>query len=365
MAPPCARTLSSSMTGIDQGRGAASNRTGRFEAWSRAPLNDGWSNADRHDLVLRTTLAVDASRSIICYNRSPDVPFDRSINPYRGCEHGCIYCFARPSHAWLGLSPGLDFESRLIYKPQAAALLAHELADPRYRCATITLGANTDPYQPVERKLALTRRILELLHRCCHPVAVVTKSALVERDLDILADMARQQLATVAVSITTLDCALARRLEPRAAAPKRRLGTIERLSAAGVPVTLLVAPVIPVLTDGEMETIMQRGRAAGARSAGYTLLRLPLEVRDLFREWLDAHFPSARARICKRIRETQGGKDYDATFGARMRGTGEYAKLIAQRFALACKRLGFADDIPLDSAQFQAPAPMQRQLSLF
>ncbi len=346
-----------------KGRGALTNRSGRFEAWAREGFDDGWDATDPAPPPLRTTLTPDASRSLIAYNRSPDVPFDRSINPYRGCEHGCIYCFARPTHAYLGLSPGLDFESRLLYKPDAPELLRRELTAPSYRCAVVALGANTDPYQPVERKLALTRSILSILHEYRHPATVVTKSALVERDIDILAPMAERGLVAVAVSVTTLDRRLARRMEPRATAPERRLRTIESLSQAGIPVQVLVAPVIPALTDLELETILTRAREAGAAEADYVLLRLPLEIKDLFREWLEAHYPLKSERVLRRVRDTRGGRLYDSTFGLRKRGTGEYAGLVARRFALACKRLGFPGLPLLDCEQFSPPAADQ-QLSL-
>lgn len=346
-----------------KGRGALSNRTGRYEGWKREPFDDGWDDTDPEPPRLRTTLTRDTTRSVIAYNRSPDVPFDRSINPYRGCEHGCIYCFARPTHAYLGLSPGLDFESKLLYKPDAPALLRKELSHPRYRCAVIALGANTDPYQPVERKLELTRRILQVLQACAHPVTVVTKSALVERDIDILASMAARRLASVAVSVTTLDRGLARRMEPRATAPERRLRTIRTLTQAGVPVSALVAPVIPVLTDPELESILARAREVGAHSAGYVLLRLPLEIKDLFQEWLRAHYPLAADHVLRRIRDTRGGKLYDSTFGQRKRGRGAYADLVDRRFALACKRLGFPGAPALDCTRFTRPGN-EGQLSL-
>jgi len=348
-----------------KGRGSTANPSGRFEAWQREALDDGWQTGDEPAPPLRTRLERDPARSVISYNRSPDVPFDRSVNPYRGCEHGCVYCFARPTHAYLGLSPGLDFESRLFYKPDAAALLRRELARPGYRPAVMALGANTDPYQPVERRLGVTRGLLEVLAECRHPVVVVTKSALVERDADILAAMAAERLAAVAVSVTTLDRELARRLEPRANAPERRLRAIRTLSDAGIPVQVLVAPVIPVLTDPELETILARAREAGARAASYVLLRLPHEVKDLFEQWLLAHYPLKAAHVLARVRDTRGGKLYDSAWGARKRGTGAYAELIARRFRLACKRLGFPGKAPLDAARFRAPPPDERQMRLW
>ena len=293
------------------------------------------------------------------------MPFDRSINPYRGCEHGCIYCYARPSHAWLGLSPGLDFESRLLYKSDAPELLRRELENRRYECAPIALGANTDPYQPVERKLQLSRQILEVLEEYSHPVMIVTKSAMVERDIDLLGSMAKRGLASVAISLTTLQRDLARKMEPRAVAPERRLETIASLSDANIPVTTLVAPVIPALTDSELETILRRASKAGSRSAAYILLRLPLEISDLFQEWLSTHFPLKKDHIMNRVRDMRAGKDYDATFGTRMRGTGQFAELIAKRFDLACRRLGLVDRTPLDCSQFRLPPRVCDQLSLF
>ena len=349
------------------GRGARSNPDNRFEAISRELIDDGWGSLDAPPPPLATTLTVDSSRSVISYNDSPDVPFDRSINPYRGCEHGCVYCFARPTHAWLGLSPGLDFESRLFHKPDAAALLRDELAKRNYRCQPITVGINTDAYQPVERRLGITRQILNVLRDCHHPLTIVTKSALIERDLDILAPMAAQHLVHVAISITTLDPRLARKLEPRAAAPKRRLQTIAALSNAGIPVTVLVAPLIPVLTDGELETILDHAHAAGARDAGYVFLRLPHEIKDLFREWLTEHEPGKADHVMNRIRDSRGGRDYHARFGERMRGTGVFADLIAQRFRLAGKRLAFPGLPKLDTDRFRPPKPANRsgQLELF
>ena len=283
---------------VVRGRGAISNRGGRYESWSRENADDGWGSIEESlDEIASTatTVEVDTSRKVITRNDSPDVPFDRSINPYRGCEHGCIYCYARPTHAWLGLSPGRDFETRLFYKPEAVALLRRELRARRYRPAPIALGTNTDPYQPVERRLRLTRGILELLKECSHPATIVTKSVLVERDADLLSSMAAESLANVSISVTTLNDELARRMEPRAAGPRQRLATVERLSRRGIPVRVLVAPVIPGLTDHEIETVLRAARDAGARDAGYVLLRLPLEIAGLFHEWLDAQYP-LRAR---------------------------------------------------------------------
>jgi len=349
---------------LQRGRGATFSPDNRYSSTSCETLDDGWGNLDAPLEPLRTTLTMDTSRTVIAYNDSPDVGFDRSINPYRGCEHGCIYCFARPSHAWLGLSPGLDFESRLFYKPDAPELLRNELAARGYSPAPIAVGINTDAWQPVERKLRITRRILELLLEYRHPFSIVTKSALIERDLDLLKAAAHGNLVSVAVSVTTLDRKLARTMEPRAAAPQRRLEVIGNLSSAGIPVSALVAPVIPVLTDGEMEKILAAARAAGAGAAGYVLLRLPHELKDLFRAWLAAHAPLKAAHVMNRVRDTRGGKDYDSRFGVRMRGSGEFADLIARRFAIAHRKLGFGDFPDLDCTRFKAPRTGP-QLDLF
>lgn len=348
-----------------RGRGARSNPDNRFSAHSRAQVDDGWGSLDEAPSALRTCVTADASRTVISYNASPDVPFDRSINPYRGCEHGCVYCFARPTHAWLGLSPGLDFETQLFYKADAAAQLKRELSGPSYHCRPITVGINTDAYQPTERRLRITRQILEVLRDCNHPLTIVTKSALVERDLDILGPMAQKGLLHVAVSVTTLQRDLSRTMEPRAATPERRLGTISALSAAGVPVSVLVAPLIPVLTDHELEQILVQARNAGARDAGYVLLRLPHELKGLFREWLAEHVPLKAAHVMNRIRDSYGGKDYDARFGLRMRGSGPYAELVQRRFALAYKKLGFAPLPVLSTDHFRVPDKDESQLTLF
>ncbi len=350
--------------GPHKGRGAVSNHVGRFEAWEREAVDDGWDPREEEQPP-PTVLIPDASRGILAHNRSPDVPFDQSLNPYRGCEHGCVYCYARPTHAYLGLSPGLDFETRILHKQNAAELLRRELARPGYQCTTIALGANTDPYQPVERRLRITRQVLGVLHACRHPVGIVTKSALVERDLDILTNMAGGNLVQVSISLTTLDGQLARRMEPRAAAPRRRLETIERLSRAGIPVTVLTAPIIPALTDGELEALLEAAYQAGARSASYVLLRLPLEVKELFQEWLDVHYPLKMKRVMSLVRDTRSGRLYDPTYGSRMRGTGEYADLIRKRFLLACRRLGYADPAPLVTRRFTPPEADARQLTLF
>ncbi len=348
-----------------KGRGAVSNRSGRFEAHERAAVDDGWDDPDDDLPPLRTTLTVDSARTVITRNRSPDVPFDRSINPYRGCEHGCVYCFARPTHAFLGLSPGLDFETKLFYKPDAAALLEQELRRPGYAPRTIAMGTNTDPYQPTERDLKLTRSILEVLAAFDHPVGIVTKSSLVLRDLDILAPMAARGLAQVCVSVTTLDRDLARRMEPRAATPPRRLDTVRRLAGAGVPVAVLAAPMIPALNDHELEAILQAAAAAGADRASYILLRLPLEIKQLFEEWLREHVPDRADHVLGLIRETRGGALYTPAFGTRMKGTGPYADLLAARFRRACRRLGLnARTHDLDTGRFAVPPAVGDQLRL-
>jgi DNA repair photolyase len=338
---------------------------GRYESLAREPWDDGWGGIEEGPPRPATELVRDRTRGIIARNDSPDVPFDQSLNPYRGCEHGCIYCFARPTHAYLGYSPGLDFETRLLYKPDAPELLRRELARPAYRCATLALGANTDPDQPVERRLGVTRGLLEVLAEARHPVGIITKGALVERDLDLLGPMGREGLARVSVSVTTLDHDLARHMEPRATAPRRRLEAVRRLTDAGVPVTILMAPVIPAINDHEVEAVLEACREAGAVDAGYVLLRLPHEIKDLFGEWLEAHFPDRAARVLARVREAHGGRLYDAAWGRRMRGTGEYARLVAQRFALARRRLGFREQPPLRTDRFRRPAdPEDRQLAL-
>jgi len=348
-----------------RGRGAVSNATGRYEPLARVAFDDGWSTLE--DLPeFKTTVSVDATRKIITRNNSPDIGFDRSINPYRGCEHGCVYCFARPTHAYLGLSPGLDFESKLLVKPEAAELLEKELAAPNYEPRVIAIGTNTDPYQPIERKYQVMRRILEVLDKAGHPVGIVTKSALVLRDLDILARMAERNLAKVALSVTTLDAELARKMEPRAATPMRRLETLRRLSAAGVPTTVMVAPVIPALNDSEIERILEAAHSAGVREAGYVLLRLPLEVRDLFREWLRENYPDREKHVFKLVRDMRGGKDYDSKWFERQRGRGPYAYLIGRRFELACEKLGLnASRTQLTTEHFRRPKADAGQLSLF
>ena len=350
---------------VPRGRGAISNATGRFERLAREAVHDGW-DLDEDLPPLRTEVATDASRSVIARNQSPDVPFDRSLNPYRGCEHGCVYCFARPTHAQLGLSPGLDFETRLVAKPEAPRLLAAELSRPRYRPDTLAIGTNTDPYQPVEKRLKIMRGVLEVLRDFRHPVSVVTKGSLVTRDLDLLAELAAEGLTRVGISVTSLDPKLSRAMEPRAAAPARRLAAVEALAKAGVPVHVLVAPVVPALNDHEIERILQSARDAGARSARWILLRLPLEVKDLFREWLAEQRPDRAARVMKLVRETRGGRDYDPEWGRRMTGEGPYAALIARRFAVAAARLGLDRELPpLRRDLFRVPPRPGDQLSLF
>lgn len=351
--------------GAIKGRGAVSNASGRFEAEVREAFDDGWGDYTEASKP-KTEIQVDAAKSILVYNQSPDLPFDRSINPYRGCEHGCVYCFARPSHAYLGLSPGLDFETRLFSKPNAAQLLEVALRKPGYRCEPIALGVNTDAYQPIERQQQITRSVLEVLQRFRHPVSIITKSAMVERDIDILREMATDRLVSVYLSITTLDAELARKMEPRAAAPHRRLQTIRALSEAGIPVSVLVAPVIPVLTDAELDSILEASKQAGAQTAGYILLRLPLEVSELFQQWLQQHYPLKAAHVMTRVRDTRGGRDYDSQFGERLVGRGEYASMIAQRFALICKKLDLKPrEYSLNNSVFCVPARSGDQLGLF
>jgi DNA repair photolyase len=350
-----------------KGRGAVSNETSRFENEKRVAFDDGWGSAAEEPARVATRLGIDATRTIIARNDSPDIGFDRSINPYRGCEHGCIYCYARPSHAYLGLSPGLDFETRIFYKPQAAALLRQELRKKGYACRPIALGSNTDPYQPAERKLGVTRSILEVLREFHHPVTIVTKGALIQRDIDILSDMAREKLAVVTVSVTTLDRDLARTMEPRAATPERRIETIAALSKAGVPTGVLSAPMIPALNDREMEAILERAREAGASVAGYTLLRLPLELKALFKEWLETHEPQKAAHVLSLVAQCHGGKIYDSAWSKRMVGGGPYAEMLAARFDRACRKLGYSPRSThmLDTSRFCPPAQKGDQLALF
>jgi DNA repair photolyase len=349
-----------------KGRGAIGNPAGRFELIARERADDGWYLEPAAPAV-RQELLPELARTIIARNDSPDVPFTQSINPYRGCEHGCIYCYARPSHAYIDLSPGLDFETRIRFKPNAAQLLERELAAPGYRCEPITLGANTDCYQPAEAELGITRKLLEVCLRRQHPVSIITKSALVLRDADLLEQLAAQNLCHVHVSVTTLDDELKRRLEPRTAAGSARLRVVAQLSARNVPVGVLVAPVIPMLNDAELEHILEGAAAAGARSARWILLRLPYEVAGLFREWLQAHYPQRAAHIMSLVQQSRGGRDNDPDFGSRMRGTGPYAQLIARRFAVAARRLGLDGDCgpALDCSRFRAATPAGSQLRLF
>ena len=348
-----------------RGRGTASNAAGRYEPLARVAFDDGWQGLEQLP-PFKTTVTVDATRKIITHNDSPDISFDRSINPYRGCEHGCVYCFARPTHAYLGLSPGLDFESKLFMKPNAAELLERELSAPGYSPKTIAIGTNTDPYQPIERRYQIMRRILEVLDRAGHPVGIVTKSALVLRDLDILTRMAKRDLVKVAISVTTLDPKLARLMEPRASTPPRRLGALRELVKAGVPASALVAPVIPAINDAEIERILEAIAETGVRHAGYVLLRLPLELKDLFREWLIENFPDRYHHVINLIRETHGGKDYDSTFGKRMTGSGPIAWMIGRRFEVACERLGFnLTSVKTTTEHFKPPRSSAEQLDLF
>lgn len=347
------------------GRAARSNRAGRYEANQHEVFDDGWEVPEELPPV-RTNVSIEKPRKIITRNASPDISFDRSINPYRGCEHGCIYCFARPTHSYLGLSPGLDFETRLIARPDAPDVLERELRAKSYRPAVIAIGTNTDPYQPIERNHMIMRRILEVLNAYNHPVAVVTKGTLIERDADILGEMGRRGLARVGISVTTLDTGVARSMEPRVPLPERRIETIRRLTDAGCPVRVMVSPVIPALTDHELEAILAAAAGAGAVAASWIMLRLPLEVAPLFREWLEAEYPDRAKRVMGRVREMHGGQDYDAEWGRRLTGTGAFAELVAQRFAIATRRLGLARDLPpLRTDLFKAPVRVGDQMSLF
>ena len=350
-----------------KGRGARSNATGRYEPETVEAFDDGWSREDAEVAPLRTTLTPERARTIITRNTSPDIGFDRSINPYRGCEHGCIYCYARPAHAFMGLSPGLDFESRLFWKPGAAGLLEQELCRPKYVCRRIHIGGNTDPYQPVERELKSTRSVLEVLRRFNHPFSIITKSVLIARDADILGPMGREGLASAYVSITTLDRKLARAMEPRASTPAKRLEAISRLAEAGCPVGVGFAPVIPGLNDHELEAVLEAAAKAGATSAMYVTLRLPLEIKDLFREWLADARPERAARVMSLVRQTRGGRDYDPDWQHRMKGTGPVAELIAARFDRAVKRYGLdgGHRPPLDVTKFRVPPDMKKQMDLF
>ena len=348
-----------------RGRGATGNARGRFESVARDVFDDGWGSID--DLpAFKTHVTPEKARRVVTRNDSPDLPFDRSVNPYRGCEHGCVYCYARPTHSFVGLSAGLDFETRLFAKPGAARLLEKELAQPGYECRSMALGTNTDPYQPIERQWRVTREILEVLERTSHPVGIVTKSHLVTRDIDILSRMAKRGLARVAVSVTTLDGELARRMEPRCPTPAKRLDAIRQLSEAGIPTSVVVAPLIPALNDHEMERILEAGRAAGAMDATFTVLRLPHEVRGLWKDWMLEHYPDRYGHVMQVLRSMRGGRDNDATFGLRMRGSGPYAWQLERRFEMACRRLKL-DPIraPLRTDLFEPPVPEGAQMSLF
>lgn len=346
------------------GRGAISNVPGRFEK-DRVAVDDGWSGEEERP-ALRTETREEVARSAITYNRSPDLPFDRSINPYRGCEHGCVYCFARPTHAYLGLSPGLDFETRLIARPNIAEVLRKEISKSSYKVATIAIGTNTDPYQPLEKTYKITRRCLHVLSEFNHPVAIVTKGSLIERDMDILSSMAQRGLVRVGVSVTTFDPGLSRRMEPRVPAPRRRLAIIKALADAGIPVRIMTSPVVPGLTDHELEALLAAGAEAGAECATWIMLRLPREVSGLWQEWLTEQEPGRASKIMTRLREMHGGRDYDPRWGQRMRGEGTYAEMIAQRFRSAAKRLGLDREPPkLRTDLFARPAQPGDQMSLF
>ncbi|MGH8192541.1 MAG: PA0069 family radical SAM protein [Rhodanobacteraceae bacterium] len=352
-----------------KGRGAASNPEGRFEPVRHHSEDDGWQSAllDEQAPRPRTEVTEECARSIISRNDSPDVPFEQSINPYRGCEHGCVYCFARPSHSYLNLSPGLDFETKLFAKTNAAEQLAEELARPGYHCSPINLGANTDPYQPIEKRYRITRSILEVLRDANHPCTIVTKNALVERDLDLLAPMAQKNLVQVFISCAQLDNHLAARLEPRASAPHRRIRAIKTLNDAGVPCGVLVAPIIPALTDRDLEHVLEAASQAGARIAGYTVLRLPWELKTLFREWLDINVPQRAGHVMSLVRQMRGGREYDSDFRTRMRGEGPFAELLRRRFEVACRKYGFrrTRDLELDCSRFAPPRKPSPQGDLF
>lgn len=349
-----------------RGRGAASNPDPRYLNLAREAFDDGWHADDIEAPAIKTSVTEEHQKTIINRNKSPDLPFEQSINPYRGCEHGCVYCYARPAHAYVDLSPGLDFESRLFSKPNATALLRKELSHRAYRCSVISLGANTDAYQPVERKLKITRSILELLAQCRHPVTIVSKSALIERDIDLLAAMAADGLAQVFISVTSLDRDLSRRMEPRAAAPERRLRTLAALAEAGIPSGVMFAPVIPALNDEHLETVLAAASQAGARFAGYVMLRLPREVNGLFKDWLDQHYPLRAARVMGRIRDIRDGAESDSRFGRRLKGTGQVAELVAQRFHRACREYGLnRSSHAFNTEIFTPPAGEEPQLELF
>jgi DNA repair photolyase len=348
-----------------RGRAAGGNRTGRFEPYETVAVDDGWPVGES-PAPLRTEVSLERPRRVITRNTSPDIPFDRSINPYRGCEHGCIYCFARPTHAYLGLSPGLDFETQLVARPEAPEVLARELAAKSYRPAVIAMGTNTDPYQPIEGRFGIMRQVLEVLEAHHHPVGIVTKGTLIERDVDILGRMAARGLVHVGISVTTLDPGIARAMEPRVPHPARRLKVIRRLSEAGIPVRVMASPMVPGLTDHELETILKAGRDAGAIAASWIMLRLPREVAPLFRDWLEERFPGRAAHVMGRVRELHGGRDYDPDWGKRMTGEGLFAEMMKRRFDVAVKRLGLAKGLqPQRCDLFRVPPRTGDQLSLF
>ena len=355
-----------------RGRGAGINPANRFDKQTAGAFDDGWETltADIAELPpLRTTMLRDSSRSVISWNQSPDLGFDRAVNPYRGCEHGCVYCYARPSHAYLGYSPGLDFETKLLYKPDVASLLERELRKPGYVARPLALGSNTDPYQPIERTLKLTREVLEVMDKFSHPVTIVTKSSGVLRDIDILQELATRNLVRVYLSVTTLDATLARRMEPRAATPLRRFQAISELSSAGIPTGVLAAPMIPALNDAEMERILEAAHKAGAKQAGYVLLRLPHELKQIFEDWLHTHYPDRARHVLELVRETRAGGLNDSRFGKRFTGTGVYADLLAKRFSVAARHWGLEERQDLDCSQFNAPRTeggfAEAQMSLF
>jgi DNA repair photolyase len=348
-----------------KGRGSLSNPAGRFDRTGIEAVDDGWEREEAPESVA-TSVQADRAKGVITTNDSPDIGFEQSINPYRGCEHGCIYCYARPSHAYMGLSAGLDFETKLFYKHDAAKVLEEELSHPRYVCKPIMLGSNTDPYQPVERRLQVTRSILAVLAKCRHPVSIVTKGVLIARDLDLLGELAKDNLASVVMSLTTLDAEVKRTLEPRAASPQARLKVMRQLVDAGVPTRVLVAPVVPAITDHEMESILEAAKAAGASAAAYVLLRLPYEVKELFREWLAEHYPQRASHVMSLVRDARGGRDNDPNFGTRMRGTGAYAELLRGRFKVTTRRLGLDSprNASLNRTLFRPPGPAGAQLQL-
>ena len=353
-----------SLPQLERGRGARSNPAHRFDSVERSFLDDGWESLA--DLPpLKTEIFVETPRTIITRNESPDISFDRSINPYRGCEHGCTYCYARPAHAYMGLSPGLDFESKLFIKPNAAQLLREELNAPNYVPSSIALGANTDPYQPIEKQYRITRQIIEVLAEFKHPFGIVTKNGMVTRDIDLLAPLAAQGLVKVALSITTLDGKLARAMEPRASIPSKRLAAIEALSVAGIPTVVMIGPVIPGLNDHEIENILKAARGAGAREAGYTMLRLPHEVRGIFKDWLEKAYPDRYARVMAQVKDVRGGKETSSQFGERMTGSGPVAWMIGRRFQLACQKLGLnVNRLKLRTDLFERPVQAGGQLEL-